>query len=403
LVAGAGSVQAQSGAPIKIGFSEALSGGLAVGGKSALLVYQMWAEEVNARGGLLGRKVELVYYDDQSNPSTVPAIFTKLLEIDKVDLVMSGYATVPTAAAMPVVMQHNKLFMSLFALAVNENFKYPRYFQMQPNGPNASHEFSKGFIDLAMALDPKPKTLAMVGADAEYPHMAMSGARINAKAAGLKVVYDRTYPPSTIDFVPIIRAIKATNAELVFLASYPPDTAGLIRAAHEVGIKARMFGGGTIGLQFSALKTQLGPLLNGILSYDLYVPEKTMQFPGVEDFLKKYRERAGSAGVDPLGFYIPPYAYAEMQILEQAIKATNSLDDGKLADYIHKTTFKTVVGDIKFAANGEWAEPRLLLVQYRDVKGNGIEQFEKPGTQVIVYPPKYKSGEMETPYDSSKS
>jgi branched-chain amino acid transport system substrate-binding protein len=395
-------IRAQTSAPpIKIGFSEALTGALAVGGKSALLVYQTWAEEVNARGGLLGRKVELVYYDDQTNPSTVPAIYTKLLDVDKVDLVMSGYGTVPTAAAMPVILQRNKLFMSLFALAVNEQFNYPRYFQIQPNGPNASREFSKGYLELAMALDPKPKTLAIVGADAEFPHMALAGARENAKQHGLKIVYDRTYPPANIDFVPIIRSIKATNAELVFLASYPPDTAGLIRAAHEVGIKARMFGGGTIGLQFSALKTQLGPLLNDILSYDLYVPEPTMQFPGIEKFLEHYRELAPAAGVDPLGFYIPPFAYAEVQILEEAIKATNSLDDGKLADYIHKTTFKTVVGDIKFAPNGEWAEPRLLLVQYRNVKDNSVDQFKKAGTQVIVYPPQFKSGDIRTPFDST--
>src|SRR3974377_2479348 len=115
---------AQSTNPIKIGFSMALSGGLAGGGKAALLAYQIWAEELNAKGGLLGRKVELVYYDDQSNPATVPSIYSKLLDIDKVDLVISGYATVPTAAAMPTVIQRKKVFLSLFALALNEQFKY---------------------------------------------------------------------------------------------------------------------------------------------------------------------------------------------------------------------------------------------------------------------------------------
>ena len=187
---------AQSAAPIKIGFSMALSGGLAGGGKAALLAYQIWAEEVNAKGGLLGRKVELVYYDDQSNPSGVPSIYTKLLDIDKVDLLLSGYATVPTAAAMPIVMQRKKLFLSLFALAANDEFKYNRYFQLQPNGPQAKYELSKGFFDIAAALNPKPQTVAMVGADAEYPKPALDGARENAKKAGIKIVYDRTYPPA---------------------------------------------------------------------------------------------------------------------------------------------------------------------------------------------------------------
>jgi branched-chain amino acid transport system substrate-binding protein len=388
--------------PIRIGFSEALTGGLAAGGKAALLAYQIWAEEVNARGGILGRNVELVYYDDQSNPSGVPAIYTKLLDVDKVDLVMSGYATVPTAAAMPVVVQRKKLFMSLFALAVNDQFKYDRYFQMQPNGPDARREFSKSFYALAMGLDPKPQSVAMVGADAEYSHLALDGARENAKTLGLKIVYDRTYPPATIDFIPIIRGIKAANPDLIFLASYPPDTAGLIRAAHEVGITAKMFGGGTIGLQFSAFKTQLGAMLNNIVSYDLYVPEPTLKFPGTEDFLKRYRERAPAAGVDPLGLYIPPYAYAEMQILEAAIKAVGSLDDGELAEHIHKTTFQTVVGDVRFADNGEWAEPRLLLVQYQGIVGNDVEQFKQPGRQVIIYPPRFKSGDMRAPFDTTK-
>jgi branched-chain amino acid transport system substrate-binding protein len=394
---------AQSAAPIKIGFSMALSGGLAGGGKAALLAYQIWAEEVNAKGGLLGRKVELVYYDDQSNPSGVPAIYTKLLDIDKVDLLLSGYATVPTAAAMPIVIQRKKLFLSLFALAANDEHKYNRYFQLQPNGPQAKYELSKGFFDIAATLNPKPKTVAMVGADAEYSILALQGARENAKKAGIKIVYDRTYPPSQVDFAPIVRSIKATNPDLLFIASYPPDSTGMITSIHEIGFSARMVGGGMIGLQFAAIKAKLGPMLNNVLCYDLYVPEPTMKFPGTEELLKRYRERAAQAGVDPIGIYIPPFAYAEVQILEDAIKAVGSLDDGKLAEYIHKTTFKTVVGDIKFGDRGEWAEPRVLYVQYQGIVGNDVEQFKKPGKQVILYPPRFKSGELKSPFVSMKN
>ena len=402
-LAGASSAFAQTNTqPIRIGFSEALTGGLAAGGKAALLSYQIWQDEVNQKGGLLGRKVELVYYDDQTNPATVPAIYTKLLEVDKVDLVISSYGTVPTAAAMPVVVQRKKLFLSLFALAANDQFNYDRYFQLQPNGPKAKTEFSKGYLELAMKLDPKPKTIALTGADAEFSHLALEGARENAKALGLKIVYDRTYPPANIDFTSIMRGMKAANPDLVFLASYPPDSAGLVRAAYEVGISARMFGGGTIGLQFSALKSQLGPLLNNIVSYDMYAPEPTMKFPGVEQFLVKYRERAVPAGVDALGLYIPPFAYSELQILGAAIEAVGSLDDAKLAEYIHKTTFPTVVGDVKFAANGEWAEPRILLVQYQGIVGNDLEQFKEAGKQVILYPPKYKSGDLKVPFEAVK-
>jgi branched-chain amino acid transport system substrate-binding protein len=393
---------AQGSGPIKIGFGMALSGGLAAGGKAALVAYQIWAEEINAKGGLLGRKVELVHYDDQSSPATVPGIYTKLLDIDKVDIVISGYATVPTAAAMPVIMQRQKVFLSLFALAANDKFKYDRYFQLQPNGPEAKYEFSRGFFELAMALDPKPTTVAMTGADAEFSILALEGARENAKKHGLKIVYDRTYPPNTIDYTPIVRSIKSVNPDLVFYASYPPDSSGLIKATHEVGLNARMLGGGMIGLQFAALKTQLAAMLNNVVYYDLYLPEPTMKFPGVEQFLVRYRERAASAGVDPLGLYIPPFAYAEMQILEAAVTAAGSLDDAKIADKLRTTTFQTVVGDIKFGDRGEWAEPRILLAQFHDISGNDVEQFKQPGKQVILHPAKYKSGDLRVPFEPIK-
>jgi branched-chain amino acid transport system substrate-binding protein len=397
----ASSADAQT-APIKIGFSMALTGGLASGGKAALLSYQIWADEVNARGGLLGRKVELVNYDDQSNPSTVPGIYSKLIDVDKVDLVISGYATVPTAAAMPVIMQKGKAFLSLFALAANDQFNYDRFFQMLPSGPDAKVEFSRGFFELAAKLSPKPQTVALAGADAEFGATALEGARENAKKEGIKIVFDRSYPPNTQDFGSIVRSIKATNPDLLFIGSYPPDSAGMIRAIHEVGFSARMVGGGMVGLQFAALKQQLGPMLNNIVAYDLYVPEPTMNFPGISAFLVKYRERAAEAGVDPLGIYIPPFAYAEMQILEQAVNATKSLDDKQLADYMHKAKFSTVVGDISFGPRGEWAVPRMLTVQYHGIEGNGLEQFKQPGKQVILDPAIFKSGDLVTPFEPIK-
>jgi branched-chain amino acid transport system substrate-binding protein len=389
--------------PLKIGFGMALSGGLAAGGKAGLLAYQIWAEEVNARGGLLGRKVELVYYDDQSNPATVPGIYTKLLDVDKVDLVMSGYATVPTVAAMPTIIQRNKLFFSLFALGANNQFNYPRYFQIQPNGPDPNPAFSEGFFATAAKLNPKPKTVAMAGADAEFSVNAMEGARENIKKMGFQIVYDKTYPPNTIDFTPIVRAMKATNPDLFFIASYPPDSAGMIRAVNEVGVKATMIGGNMVGLQFAALKGQFGQLLNTWVNYDYFVPAKTMQFAGMDEFLKKYRERAASAGVDILGLYIPPFAYAEMEIIEAAVKAVGSLDDGKLADYIHKNEFDTIVGKLKFGPNGEWAKARILMTQFHDLAGNDLAQFKDDSHTTILFPDAYKTGDVRVPFDSAKN
>ena len=388
--------------PLKVGFGMSLTGPLAGNGKAALIAMQIWAEDVNAKGGILGRKVELVYYDDQTNPSTVPSIYNKLLDVDKVDLLVSGYGTNVIAPAMPIVMQRNMAFMGLFGLNVNSKFNYDRYFQIMPAGPEPAIGWTQGFFDTAMALAPKPQTIALVGADAEYPALALEGAREQVKRTGLKLVYDKTYPPNTVDFSPIVRAIQATNPDLVFVASYPPDSAGMVRAANEIGLKTRMFGGGLVGPQFAALKTQLGPLLNGLVNYETFAPEVAAKFPFLEQFLAKYQERAIKEGVDPLGYYLPPYAYAMMQVLDQSIKATGGLDQAKLSDYMHKSEFDTYVGKVRFAKNGEWAQPRMLTVQYHGISGNDLEQWKKPGRVTILAPASYMTGAVMAPYQDNK-
>ena len=312
LAGGAAQAQAPSGEPIRIGFSMALTGGLAPNGKSALLAQKIWEEDVNAKGGLLGRPVKLIYYDDQSNPSTVPGIYTKLLDVDKVDIVMGGYATNMLAPAMPVVIAKNKLFIGMLGLAVNTEFNYPNYFSMVPTGGmDSKSSITKGFFDVAAAQNPKPQTLAIAWADAEFAHNCHDGALANNKGPGFKVVYDRNYPPATTDFAPIVRAIQASNADLVLICSYPLDSVGIVRAANEIGLRPKMMGGGMVGLQATVFKTQLGPLLNGIVNYDFWLPVPKMDFLGVSDLMKKYQARAGAEGVDPLGYYMAPWGYAQ--------------------------------------------------------------------------------------------
>ena len=394
---------ARAADPIKIGTGMALTGGLAANGKAAILAMKIWEEEINAKGGLLGRPVQLIYYDDQSNPSTVPGIFTKLLDVDKVDLICGDYGTNLLAPAMPVVIQHNMTFFALFGLDVNREFQYPRYFAMQPaGGPNPSAAFSQGFFEVAAAQNPKPKTLAIMAADAEFPHNAADGARENAKKAGLQIVYDKTYPPNTTDYSPIVRAVDAANADVVFSASYPPDAVGIVRAANEIGLKAKLFGGGLVGLQYASIKQQLGPMLNGIVNYDFWEPAKTLEFPGVEEFLKKYQAKAASEGVDPLGYYLPPFAYANLQVLQAAVEGTNSLDQDKLADWLRKNTIKTIVGDLAFGSNGEWKEARVLQIQFHDVKGSDLDQWKTDEKQTILWPDKYATGKTAYPYSDAK-
>ena len=392
--------RAAGAAPIKIGFGMALTGPLAPNGQQALLGSQIWAEEVNAKGGLVGRKVELVHYDDQSDPATIPGIYTKLLDVDKVDLVISGYATNMVAPAIPIVMQKNKLFVSLFALDANAEFKYPKYFSFIPTGgPDPKAVLTEGFFQVAAAQRPKPQTVALAGDDAEFSHNAMEGARTNAKKYGFKVVYDRNYPPNTTDYSPIVRAIGATNADLVVICSYPLSSVGIVQSASELGLKPKMFGGGMVGLQATVFKAKLKGKLNGIVNYENWVPSAKLMAPAAS-FFAKYQARAPKLGIDPLGFYLGGWGYARMQVLADAIAGANSVNDDKLAAYMRSHTFDTIMIDgVKFGKNGEWLKARQLQVQYHGItNAANLDTWRGMSYQTVLAPPDEATGEVIYPY-----
>jgi len=389
---------ARAAEPIKVGFSMALTGAVAQNGKQLIIALELWRDDVNAHGGLLGRPVQLVYYDDQSNPANVPNIYTKLISVDKVDLLLGPYATNMVAPAMPVIMDHNMTTISILAIGVNRHFNYPRYFSMVPVGPAGVKAFSEGFFDLAAAQQPKPQTVALVAADAEFSKTSVDGARDNAKARGFRIAYDQSYPPSTTDFAPVMRAVQAANPDVVFVAAYPPDTVGIVRAAQEIGLKPKMFGGTMIGLLITPIKMQLGPLLDGIVIMESFVPAPTFNFPGVADVLTRYRDKAKGQQIDPLGYAFVPFGYAAGQVLAQAVEGTKSLDHTKLAEYIHGHTFATVVGDVAYGKDGEWAAPRTLFTQFQNVAANDLDQFRTGKVQPVLWPEKYKTGTIVYPY-----
>ena len=394
---------ARAADPVKVGFSMALTGSVAPNGKQILLALEIWRDDVNAKGGLLGRPVELVYYDDQSNPSNVPAIYAKLISVDKVDLILGPYATNMAAAAMPTIVQNNKTTITMLAIGVNSHFNYNRYFSMVPVGPEGVKAFSRGFFELAAAQNPKPKTVALLAADAEFARTATDGARENAKAMGFDIIYDKTYPPNTTEFTGVIRSIQASNADVVFVAAYPPDTVGIVSAAHEVRLAPKIFGGTMVGLLVTPIKMRLGPLMNGIVIMESFVPSPSFNFPGLQDVLAKYRVKAAGEKIDPFGYGFVPFAYAAGQILAEAVTATKSLDHDKLAAYIHGHRFSTVAGEIAYNKNGDWTEPRTVFTQFQNVAPNDLEQFSKTDHQVILWPDKYKTGNVVYPYpDAAK-
>jgi branched-chain amino acid transport system substrate-binding protein len=389
--------------PIKVGFSMALTGGVAVNGKQCLVALQIWRDDVNAKGGLLGRPVELVYYDDQSSPANVPGIYTKLIDVDKVDLVLGPYATNMVAPAMPIIIQHNMTDVSIQALDVNSEFHYPRYFSVLPSGPNPKLAFAEGYFEVAKQQTPKPKTVAIIAADAEFSKNAADGARLAVKNSDFEIVYDKTYPPPTQDFAPIIRAIQALNPDMVFAAAYPPDSIGLIRAMNEVGFMPKMFGGAMIGLLATAPRASLGPIINGILIQETFMNAPSFEFAGLRAMMAKYQAAAPQQGVDPIGYAYAPAAYSAAQILAAGVEGTKSLDHAKIAEYIHGHAIPTVTGDISFGQDGEWAKSRVVYTQFQHVGGgNDIEQFKDPTKEPILWPPAYKTGTVIYPYADAK-
>jgi len=383
---------------IKVGMSMPQTGTLGAGGKAALVALRMWVEDVNAKGGMLGRKVELIAYDDQTNPALTPAIYTKLLDVDKVDLLIAPYGTVPTAPIMPLVKQRGLLLMGNFSFQVNHTVKHDMWFNNAPWNDAAS--WFTGYFEAGKKAG--VKTIAFLAADQEFAQNLAKGAKELANKGGLKTVYEQNYPPATTDFSSLIRAIRAAKPDAVFVASYPNDSVAIVRAVNEIGVGAdvKIFGGGMVGLQFTPIMTSLGSLLNGVVNYNSYVPG--MQYAGIEEFLQRYAKKAVEEKVDPLGFYLPPFNYAIGQMLEQAVNATKSLDHKVLAGYLRKNEMKTIVGPIRYGPDGEWANARVVQAQFRGVTDKDMEQFRKAGRQIVLYPDAYKTGEFIAPFEKAR-
>lgn len=386
---------------LKVGASLALTGNLGSAGKSILLAWQICLEDWNARGGVLGKPVELVYYDDQSNSANVPGLYTRLITVDKVDFIQSPYGTPAIVAAMPIAMEHGMVYPGNAALAANQEFNYKYYFSFWPLGPRGVAGIADLFFEAALSTGEKDLTVAILTEDNEYGARCYEGAMEAVKKFGLKVVYNDRYPPTpaTIDFTPIVRAVQNTKADLFFVGSFPQGTIGITKALKEVGYKPKLFGGPMTGVAYAANLMELGPLLNGVTAVCFYVPEPTVKFGNVEEFLKTYQTRAEQMGVDPLGYYNPPWAYASMDTLLKAIEATGSLDQSVVGDYIRENGWDSVVGKGKWdpAGSGEIAESRGFLVQWRGIESRDLSEFKVPGKQVIVAPKQYQSGPLLWP------
>src|SRR6202051_3253896 len=342
--------------PLRIGYCLSLSGAAASNRKTARLAHQIWQEHVNANGKLLGRPVELVCLDDQTNPKLVADIYQRLLDVEKVDVVVGGYGDNSVAPAMPLIVERKRFFLGLMALAVNAKFNYPQYFVMIPTGPHPHLALTEGFFQIAGQQSPKPETVAILIADAPFSQSPSQGAREHLAQQGMRVVFEGKYPLSTTHFTKYMDDLKTINPDVLFLCSYINDSIGLVKAINAAGLSPKLVGGAMIGPQNGVVKAELGALLNGLVNYDYWLPVPSLLNPQIQSFFATYQSRAEKAGADPLGYYVAPLAYAQMQVLEQAVKAVGSLGDAALSDYTRNAIFETLVGKVKFGEGGGWAE-----------------------------------------------
>ena len=199
-----------------------------------------------------------------------------------------------------------------------------------------------------------------------------------------------------------MRAIRAADPDVVFVAAYPPDTVGIVRAVNEIGYTPKMFGGTMIGLLVTPLKMRLGPLMNGMVIMESFVPAPGFDFPGLKAVLAEYQKRATGQKIDPFGYGFVPFAYAAGEILAKAVTETKGFDHAKLAEYIHANSFSTVAGEIRYGKDGEWTQPRTVFTQFQNVAPNNIMQFKDVSHSPVLWPEKYATGKIIYPFADAK-
>ena len=398
-------VVAQQG-PIKIGMSMPLTGGLAAGGKSSLIGIEVWRDDVNAEGRPAGPQGRAAGVRRQvERGSETPAIYSKLLDVDKVDLLFAPYATVPTAPIMPMVKQRDLLLMGNFSFQVNRTVKHDKWFNNAPWGPADS--WARG-IRRPGHEGRRQDSIALIGADQEF---AQSLLRI---AKGRRRTEKKRQGRLRAELSAGDRRVLGHGARLARGACRAWSSSAPIRRTrsaccapiNEIGVgeSVKVFGGGMVGLQFSSRHAEsMGSLLNGVVNYNSYLPEKSMEFPGSKEFFVKYQKRAGGGQGRPAG------------LLPGALRLRHG-PDGRAGGQRRPSRSTTrswptscapprcrpSSGRSPSAADGERKESATLIAQFSGVVDKNIEQFRNPGKQVILSPEKWKTGELAQPFEKAR-
>jgi branched-chain amino acid transport system substrate-binding protein len=366
---------ARAADPVKIGVVGPKTGGMASG---AVVThwpnFQLWANDVNTRGGLKlkdgQRKIELIEYDDRSQPPETIKAVERLAAQDKVDLIMPVYGTGFNLAAAPVFAKYG--YPQIAQAMVTDQGdaltqRYPTLFIVQ----GSTSAYAQGAIDVLGKLKAEGKIgnkVAMVNvADAFGIELANAG-REKFKPAGFDIVYDKSYPLGTQDLAPVIKAAKAANPDAFVAWSYPPDTFGLAEQAKIEGLDVKAFYS-AVAVAFPSYYAKYGKSVENVLGAGGLVDT-----PEVQAYLKRHKD---VTGVDA-DYWGSVFYYSLLQIIEQAVEGVGSTDREAITRYIKANKFKTIAGELdvrnqkldKFYTVGQWQDGKFLAVN-----GVGFTQF----------------------------
>jgi branched-chain amino acid transport system substrate-binding protein len=355
LTVGAISLPADAQGPIRIGASLSLTGTYAKLGKNQHEGYQICIKDLNAKGGILGRKAELVVYDDQSMPATAVRLYEKLITEDKVDAVMGPYSSPVTEASANVTEKYKKVMVAPLA-ATTSIFKKNRKYIFMVISP--AEVYLEGLVD--MAAKRGLKTVAVVNEDTLFSKAAASGAAELAKKKGLQVVFTEAYPKGNTDFSALLTKIKAANPDVLAAATYFDDAVALTRQMKELNVSPKMYGvtvGGDLPEFYDTLKQ------NAEYIYGATQWEHTLPYPGNQEFFDAYKKDFNH---EPS--YHSAAGYAGCLIYAEAVKRAGSLDADKVREQLLKLEMKTLFGEYKVDADGFQTAHKMVTFQWQGEK-----------------------------------
>jgi branched-chain amino acid transport system substrate-binding protein len=359
--------------PIKIGASMSVTGTYAKPGTYQKQGYDVCIDELNAKGGILGRKVELVIYDDQSTPATAVRLYEKLITEDKVDAVMGPYSSAVSEAVANVTEKYKKVMVAPLA-ATTSIFKKGRKYIFMVITP--AENYLDGLID--MAAKRGLKTVAIIHEDTLFPKASAAGTVEAAKKKGMQVVLQEAYPKGNTDFSALLVKIKAANPDVIAAGTYFDDAVAITRQMKELNVNPKMFGltvGGDLP-EFYDLLRQNAEYVYGSTQWDESLP-----YPGQKEFLAAYK--AKFKGQEPS--YHTAAGYAGCLIYAEAVKKAGTLDADKVRDQLLKMEIKTAFGDYKVEPDGFQIAHKMVMLQWQD------------GKRIVVWPDDLANGKIRYP------